>query len=175
MLALAGGTLAAGLFARKPHAEGGLMGVAALKKLAKPVAHPDLGFALPDGSRRTLADYAGHALVVNFWATWCAPCVAEMPALSALARAGAAEDILVLPVSLDRGGAPAVEKFYLSHRLADLPVLLDQKSEAMRLLALRGVPTTLVIGRDGMERARSEGPIAWDSKDVLAAIRALVA
>src|SRR3978361_1803851 len=99
----AAGTLAVGLAARKPAAADarpdGLLGVAALKKLAQPVGHPELGFALPDGTRKMLADYAGHALVVNFWATWCAPCVAEMPALVGLARAGAAEDILVLPVS----------------------------------------------------------------------------
>ena len=174
LLALAGGTLAAGLVARKPRAAESFPGPEALKKLSQPVAHPTLGFSLPDGTRRSFADYAGRALVVNFWATWCAPCVAEMPALAALAQAGAAEGILVLPVSLDRGGAPAVAKFYQNHRLVDLPVLLDPKSAAMQVLGLSGVPQTLIIGRDGTERARSAGPVAWDRPDVLAAIRALV-
>ena len=91
------------------------------------------GFQDGDGTPRTLADYAGRGLVVNLWATWCAPCVAEMPELQELARKVAGDGILVLPLSSDRGGAEVVRRFYAANRIDGLPVLLDPRGEAARV------------------------------------------
>ena len=79
-----------------------------------------------------LAEFAGQGLVVNLWATWCVPCVAEMPALQAMARALAGDRIRVLALSSDRGGAAVVRKFYTENRIDGLDLWLDPKGEAAR-------------------------------------------
>ena len=127
-----------------------------------------------EGATLTLADYAGRGLVVNLWATWCAPCVAEMPELQSLARLLAGEGILVLPLSSDRGGAAVVRRFYESHRIEALPILLDPKGAAARAWGVRGLPTTLIIDRQGREQGRVEGGIDWASNATIAVLRRLV-
>jgi thiol-disulfide isomerase/thioredoxin len=121
-----------------------------------------------------LADFSGKGVVLNLWATWCIPCVAELPALARLAKQVADDGIVVLPVSSDRGGAPVVERFYASRGLDDLPVLMDKNGAAGRALAARGVPTTIIIDRNGRERARLEGGADWASTEAMATIRRLV-
>ena len=131
------------------------------------------GFQDGDGMPRTLGDYAGRGLVVNLWATWCVPCVVEMPELQALARKVAGDGILVLPLSSDRGGAEAVRRFYAANRIDALPVLLDPRGEAARAWGSRGLPTTLVIDRQGRERGRVEGAIDWASAATIAELKRL--
>ena len=126
-----------------------------------------------DGMPRTLGDYAGRGLVVNLWATWCVPCVVEMPELQALARKVAGDGILVLPLSSDRGGAEVVRRFYAANRIDALPVLLDPRGEAARAWGSRGLPTTLVIDRQGRERGRVEGAIDWASAATIAELKRL--
>jgi thiol-disulfide isomerase/thioredoxin len=121
-----------------------------------------------------LPDYAGQGVLVNFWATWCAPCVAEMPSLAALAAALAPHRVVVLPVSSDRGGAPVVTKWYADRQIEGLPVLLDAKGAMARAWGVRGLPTSVVIDRQGREVARLEGAVDWAGPDVVAAIRGLV-
>nr|WP_321983362.1 TlpA disulfide reductase family protein [uncultured Lichenicoccus sp.] len=142
-----------------------------------PTALPTLAFVNADGTRKTLADYAGHGVVLNFWATWCTPCVSEMPSLDALARtlAGGRPPMAVLAVSLDRGGAGAVAAFYASHGIRSLPVLLDPHSETMMALKLDGIPTTLVVDRNGREVARIQGAVQWDTSEAAAKLRRLAA
>ena len=132
------------------------------------------GFQDGDGMPRTLGDYAGRGLVVNLWATWCVPCVAEMPELQALARKVAGDGILVLPLSSDRGGAEVVRRFYAANRIDELPVLLDQRGEAARAWGSRGLPTTLLIDRQGRERGRVEGAIDWAGAATIAELKRLV-
>jgi thiol-disulfide isomerase/thioredoxin len=139
-----------------------------------PASVPGLRFTTADGTARSLADYAGKGVVLNFWATWCVPCVSEMPALDSLARAVAQEGIVVLPVSLDRTGAAAVGPFYAAHGIRDLPVLLDPHSDTMTALKLDGIPTTLVIDRHGREVSRVQGPVQWDSDRAAAVLGGLV-
>lgn len=140
---------------------------------APPAAPPDFHFTLADGTERHLADYAGQGVVLNFWATWCIPCVAEMPALDTMARAVAGDKIAVLPLSSDRGGAKAVERFYAERGITTLPVLLDSRGEAARAFAAKGIPTTVLIDRAGQDRGRLEGAVDWASEDSLRALRRL--
>ncbi|MBK1657960.1 TlpA family protein disulfide reductase [Paracraurococcus ruber] len=153
--------------ARKARAAGRLME-------AEPKPLPDLTFTDAEGKAHRPADFPGHGLVINLWATWCAPCVAEMPALDRAQAALAADRITVLALSSDRGGRAAVEPFYRDKRIARLGLWLDPRGAAGRALGVRGLPTTVIVDREGRERARLEGEAAWDTPEMLAAVRRLV-
>ncbi len=172
-LAAAAGTLAVGVLPRKPLAQG----LSSLKDDLEPVSPPqdppDVTFTSADGTTHSLQEFKGRGMVVNMWATWCAPCVAEMPSLEALSKALAPQDIAVLPVSSDRGGADAVETWYQRHRITALPVLLDPKGALARAFNARGIPTTVIINASGKVVARLEGAADWASPDAQAIIRRL--
>ena len=170
-LVAAGGTVALALPLRKPRAQG-LLGIDALHALHEP-KKLDLHFVAGDGAARTLADYAGHAVVLNLWATWCVPCVREMPALDDLAGLMAKDGIVVLPVSSDHGGAATVERFYADRGIKHLPVLLDPGSRMAHTLGVNGIPTTFLIDHDGNEVGWLEGAADWSAPDTLAVIRKL--
>lgn len=135
---------------------------------------PAFVFLTATGAERRVADYAGRGLVITLWATWCPPCVAEMPALDRLQAMLAPEGIAVLPLSSDRGGAAQVAPFYERLGLRNLAILLDPLGRAGRALGVRGLPTTVIVGRDGQELARLEGAAEWDRPDMVAALRALI-
>ncbi len=120
---------------------------------------------------RTIADYRGRAVVLNFWATWCAPCVREMPSLDRLQAMVSGEGIEVLTLSEDRGGAPVIERFYKKLGIRNLPVLVDKRGEVLRKLRVRGLPTTLLIDAQGNEVGRVVGPTEWDSPEAIALVR----
>lgn len=128
-----------------------------------------------DESEQTLADYRGKALVVNLWATWCAPCVKEMPALNRLSETVEADGIAVLPLSADREGAPIIEKFYAANGIGHLPVMLDRMGKVARALAVPGLPTTVLYDREAREVGRVIGPAEWDAPEAIAFLRACLA
>jgi thiol-disulfide isomerase/thioredoxin len=169
----AAGTLAVGLLPRKPRAQQLEDLAAALKLTDPPVPAPAISFVAADGSEHHLAEFVSHGMVVNLWATWCAPCVAEMPSLAALSRTLAPDDIAVLPLSSDRGGASAVEAFYKEHGITGLPVLLDPKSAAAHAWHARGIPTSVIIDRQGRERGRLEGSADWSTAAAAELVRKL--
>jgi thiol-disulfide isomerase/thioredoxin len=122
------------------------------------------------GGAHALAEFAGRGVVLNLWATWCVPCVAELPSLAALAARLASAGVVVVPLSSDRGGAAVVQKFYAGHAIAGLDVWLDPKGAAASALRARGLPTTLLIDRQGRERGRLEGGADWASDAAVAGI-----
>jgi len=138
-------------------------------------AMPAIAFTDAAGREHGLSDFAGRGLVINLWATWCPPCVREMPALDALAATLGPEGIAVLPLSSDRGGLAVVQAFYQRTGLRHLGIWLDPGATATRALGARGLPTTVIVDRGGRERARLEGDAEWDAPDFMAAIRRLTA
>jgi len=180
----AGGTLLAGAVARKyligpgqaEQADPTHPPVQSLDiiKPHPPAILPRLDFLDVDGKTQSLEQYIGHGLVLNLWATWCVPCVAEMPALDALARTLAPSGVRVLTVSLDRGGATAVKAFYAAHGITSLPILLDPHSALLGALGLDGIPTTLLVDRTGLEVVRLQGPVDWASPQAAALVTKLV-
>jgi thiol-disulfide isomerase/thioredoxin len=173
VLAAAGGTLAVAAWARKPHAEELPPLSGGLQPVSPPQPAPDEPFVSADGTQHRLADFKGRGMVVNLWATWCAPCIAEMPSLEALSKALAPADIAVLPLSSDRGGANAVQAWFEAHNVTGLPVLIDPKGAFARSVNARGIPTTLVINKSGQVVARLEGAADWGSPEAQALVRRL--
>ena len=171
--AAAGGTLAAALVPRKLRAAELHALSAALKPVDPPVPAPNIRFADTGGKQHTLSEFHGHGMVINLWATWCPPCVEEMPSLAVLSKALAPDHIAVLPLSSDHGGAKAVQAFFAQHDITDLPVLLDPGSAAARAFNVRGLPTSVVIDKQGRECARLEGSADWSTPQAIAMVRRL--
>jgi thiol-disulfide isomerase/thioredoxin len=138
-----------------------------------PLEAPAIAFRAAEGKELTLADFRGRTLVVNFWATWCAPCVEEMPALDRLHASLASEGIEVAAISVDRGGLRQVAPFFEVNALKHLPVYLDPTGASMRAFGVRGLPTTIAIDRQGRDAGRLEGAAHWDSEPAKSLLRAL--
>jgi thiol-disulfide isomerase/thioredoxin len=136
-----------------------------------PVPAPSLAFRSLNGEAVSLADFQGQVVLVNFWATWCAPCVAEMPSLERLHLALEDEGFAVLAVSQDRGGAGVVAPFLSRLNLQHLPIFLDPKGDLGRAFAVKALPTSFLIDRDGRAVAGLVGPAEWDSPEAKALIR----
>ncbi len=131
----------------------------------EPVAVPDVEFKDAEGAKLKLSDFRGRVVMLNLWATWCAPCRREMPALDALEAKYGGDDFLVLALSQDRKGVDAVKKFYAEIGVKNLVVYIDKRSKTSRKLRAPGLPTTLLLGRDGKELGRLIGPAEWASED----------
>lgn len=135
------------------------------------VPAPDIAF-IEDGTvERRLAEFRGRGVVLNFWATWCAPCVREMPALDRL-QAQSGDAFAVLALSGDRGGAPVVAAFYDKVRIANLANLVDPGRKALRAMSIRGLPTTVLIDARGDEIGRVLGAAEWDAPEAIEFVRA---
>lgn len=135
----------------------------------KPV--PSLTFTDGEGRRVDLSDLKGRVVLLNLWATWCGPCVKEMPSLDRLQAKLGGEAFQVVALSLDRGGRDVVAPFYDKTGVKSLATYLDPTSSSMKALGLRGLPTTLLVDRDGNELGRVEGAVEWDSPAVVAFLR----
>lgn len=139
--------------------------------ITPPRPAPQTPFGTAEGSSLTLGNFKGKVLLVNLWATWCAPCVEEMPDLDRLQATLGGADFQVLAVSSDRGGAKQVQPFYDRLGLKNLPVYLDPKTELTRALGTKGLPTSILIDREGRMVGQLVGAAKWDSPDALALIR----
>jgi thiol-disulfide isomerase/thioredoxin len=153
--------------------ESGLPDAAGAMTQVMPGPAPGITFTNAEGKSLTLGDFAGHALVVNIWATWCGPCVMEIPSLAALASRIKASGGLVLPVSIDVSGAAAVRPFYASHGIRTLPVLLDPNGDNLRVLNTDGVPVTIIINANGQIVAQLEGAANWNTGSMVKFLQGL--
>jgi thiol-disulfide isomerase/thioredoxin len=122
-----------------------------------------------DGKVVKSSELAGKVLLVNFWATWCGPCKEEMPSLARLQKQldPAQFALLTVTTDLQRQGIT----HFLSQLGVSLPVLFDEDQEVSRSFMVRGLPTTIVIARDGALVGRVVGPRAWDSPEAVAVMR----
>jgi thiol-disulfide isomerase/thioredoxin len=138
-------------------------------RLDPPRPAPEVNFTRRDGSPLRLADFHGHWVLINLWATWCAPCVREMPSLDQLqARLG--NRLTVLAISEDRGGPQIVDPFLERLGLKTLAIYLDPKGGAGQALKVRGLPTSVLIDGKGRIRAQLEGATEWTSPEILATL-----
>lgn len=135
-------------------------------------APPAIHFLDGDGKQLTLEDFRGKVVVLNLWATWCTPCVAEMPTLENLQRKMGDRDVVVIALSIDRGGVDTVREFFERIGVNDLPIYVDPTMRSQSNLSAFGLPTTIIIDRDGKERGRLLGPAEWDSERAIELIEA---
>lgn len=139
------------------------------------IAIPDIPFETSDGRRMSLDDFRGRFVLLNLWATWCPPCVAEMPSLDRLqARKGSAE-FEVLALSIDRKGLEAIGPFYKRTGIANLAIYLDRGAGSMSALKVTGLPTTLLLDPKGREIQRWAGAKEWDDPATIAEIEKRIA
>ncbi len=132
---------------------------------------PAAGFMALDGSEFSLADFRGRVVALNFWATWCGPCIREMPSLDRLQAALGGADFTVVLISQDRNGAEVVQPFLAKLGLENLTSYLDPTFALFRAMGGRGLPTTILIDADGNELGRIAGAAEWDTPEALALIR----
>ncbi len=135
----------------------------------KPVWKPAEGFTFEDasGTERTMADWRGRVVLLNLWATWCAPCRREMPALDQLQADLGGDDFEVVALSVDRKGAEVSQKFLDEVGASNLALYIDDTSRAMFELRARGLPATFLIDREGRIIGRLIGPTEWASEDAV--------
>ncbi len=138
-----------------------------------PMEPPPIAFIDEAGEEKNLTDYRGTPIALHFWATWCFPCRAEMPTMDALQRE-LGDDLVILPLSLDRGGAKLVRRYYNDHNLTTLPIFIDEKMAAGRALRVHGIPATVFFDGEGAEVARVLGDRHWDDPDVIELVRHIV-
>lgn len=141
-------------------------------------ALPEMSFVDGEGNERSLAEWRGKVVLLNLWATWCAPCREEMPALDALQAEMGGEDFEIVPVSLDRGGPEKPRKFLQETGIENLKLYRDPKNEIFNTLKRRGqafgLPTTLLVDPQGCQIGHLPGPADWASDDAKALIETTV-
>lgn len=139
----------------------------------KPIDAPATVFKDAGDQNKTLKDFGGKVLIVNFWATWCAPCVKEMPALDRLQAKLGGKDFEVVAINQERGGA-RVAKPFAEKQGWKLPLYVDPATGFYKDAKLRGLPTTLIIGKDGKEVGRVEGEVEWDGPAIEKMVQDLI-
>ena len=147
-----------------------------MKKLAVhavPVAVPDAVLLDAADAEVSLTAYRGQWVVLNFWATWCAPCRQEMPSLDRLQAAMPA--LRVLPVATGRNGVDQIVRFNTEAGIVNLGILRDPKSRLAAQMGVLGLPVTVIINPEGMEVARLIGDAEWDSVAAQAVLAAMMA
>ena len=132
-----------------------------------PRAVPELAFEDGQGGKHTLRQFRGKTVLLNVWATWCAPCREEMPALDRLQRKLGGSGLEVLALSIDTGGAAAVKQFYDELGIRSLAIYVDRSMRATGTLGAVGLPTTLLIDAEGREIGRRIGPAEWDGPEAV--------
>jgi thiol-disulfide isomerase/thioredoxin len=140
-----------------------------------PMAAVDAPFTSETGDQISLADYRGQIVVLNFWATWCAPCRKEMPYLAALADEFGPAGLAVVTVATGPNNArPAMERFFAEIGVDNLPLHTDAQQRFAGAMGVRGLPATIILDRQGRELARLQGDADWYSPAARAIMSALL-
>ena len=143
---------------------------------------PDFTLPTMDGDTTTLRQYRGQVVLLNFWATWCPPCVYEMPSMERLYQDLRADGFVVLGVTVDvdpgetdaQGRSQGIVREYVERLGVTFPILLDPEGAVEGVYNVSGLPTTYVIGRDGRIEGRIVGGREWDSEEYRARIQELL-
>ncbi len=124
---------------------------------------------------KSFADYKGKYVLVNFWATWCAPCRHEMPSLNKLQSELGGDRFEVITIATGHNPLPAIKAFFKKAQITDLPILLDPKQDLARKMSVFGLPATIILDPQGREIARLRGDAEWADDNAYTIIKALIA
>ena len=128
-----------------------------------------------NGQPADMAPYRGKVLLVNLWATWCAPCIKELPSLGALQQELGGEQFQVVTIAIDERDPTKIEPFLAQHGATNLPVLIDRDRTIEKVAKIIALPTSLLVDRDGKVKAMVTGDACWNSGAALAAVKAFIA
>lgn len=142
--------------------------------LSEPIGAPATAFRDAAGAEMTLEAYEGRWVVLNFWATWCAPCRVEMPTLSALQTAMGGPSLQVVTIATGRNDPAAMVRFFAEIGVDNLPLYTDPRQALARDFGVLGLPVTVIIDPAGNEIARLQGDADWDSASAMAILAALI-
>jgi thiol-disulfide isomerase/thioredoxin len=148
-----------------------------MKKLvfhAEPQAASNAVFVDVDGGERSLAEFQGKHIVLNFWATWCAPCRKEMPSLANLQAELGGDAFEVVTIATGRNSPAGIRRFFEEEGVEGLPQFRDPNQALAREMAVLGLPITVILNPEGDEIARLRGDAEWDSESAKAIIAALI-
>lgn len=157
-----------------PAAESAQSGLTAFVRHSQPAELLDFEFTDGKGQPKTLSDFKGKTVLLNLWATWCAPCREEMPGLDRLQTELGSDKFEVVALSLDRGGIEAARKFLDQINVKSLGTYVDATGKSSKALRVIGMPTTLLINAEGRELGRLVGPAHWDSEAAKKLIQAAI-
>ncbi len=135
---------------------------------------PAIMFRDENGGKHNLKAFAGKVVLINFWATWCGPCRREMADLDRLQAKLGGADFTVLALSSDRKGMEVVKKFYAENNIRHLAAWIDRTTKAQRAFGAYGLPTSVLIDRQGRQVGRLVGPAEWASDDAIALIKTVI-
>jgi thiol-disulfide isomerase/thioredoxin len=124
-----------------------------------------------DGNEITLHDFGDKVVLLNLWATWCAPCIREMPSLDRLQAALGGDRFQVVAVSVDRRGVEAVRPYFQRLEIANLSIYVEPTNQLANALGLQVLPSTIVVGPRGLMRGHIIGAVEWDAPEALALLR----
>jgi thiol-disulfide isomerase/thioredoxin len=147
-----------------------------LSRMARetPFDAPRVAFIDEHGGMHALGGFRKNYVLLNLWATWCAPCIRELPTLSRLAASRSVPRLVVLAVAIPPGDVLQAKRFLLENDAAELTPYFDSPSQLLRSFHANGLPVTVLIDPQGREIARAVGPQAWDSKDSVDYLKRIV-
>ena len=134
-----------------------------------------LPFLDENQSIKFFTDYNGKYLLVNFWATWCAPCRKEMPSLNKLQTKFGGDNFKVITIATGHNPIPAIKNFFKKEDITELPILLDPKQDLVKKMSIFGLPSTIILDPRGREIARLRGDAEWADENAFVIIKALIA
>ena len=131
-------------------------------------------FQTANGAAKTVSDFEGKIVVLNFWATWCPPCRKEMPYLDALQGEMGGDDFQVVALAMDRASVDKIREFYRSIEAENLKIYREPTLRIGTEAGVLGMPITIILDRQGREVARLQGEAKWDGPEAKAIIRQLI-
>ena len=139
-----------------------------LSTIASP--RPNLNWKDANEQKITLENFSGKVVLLNFWASWCLPCIRELPSINRLQGKFGGDKFTVVALNIDRGGKAVASRFKRKLKLSNLALHLDQKNEVAKLLKIKVLPTTIVFDSKGREVGKMEAAAEWDVKEAFALI-----
>lgn len=144
-----------------------------MSSIGEGIPAPDFTFPGLDGKNTSLSDYKGKVVLVNIWATWCPPCVEEMPSMQKLYNEFNGKNFEILAVSIDAAGVDAVAPFMKKHKLS-FPALMDPKGTIKSMYRVTGIPESFIIDKQGILVGKIIGPRDWATQEIFGFFQDLI-